>query len=193
MSELPTCPICGSSVAGNYCTECMPRKAEDGDDERPPAERRRPARRRRDPASRRGGRVRPDRPRRGRLHARGPSHLEPPRAAALAPASGGRPRHRRARLEWLPDRDRCGDRRRDRRLARRRRAGAGRDEGPRADRHRLAIDHRVAARADRVPARAGRAGGPAITPRRSSASTSPTSASVASARSRPPSAPPSAR
>ena len=32
MSELPTCPICGSSVAGNYCTECMPRKGEDGDD-----------------------------------------------------------------------------------------------------------------------------------------------------------------
>ena len=32
MSELPTCPICGSSVAGNYCTECMPRKGEDGDE-----------------------------------------------------------------------------------------------------------------------------------------------------------------
>ena len=33
MSELPNCPICGSPVAGNYCTECMPRKqdgAEDG-------------------------------------------------------------------------------------------------------------------------------------------------------------------
>src|SRR6187455_2687157 len=32
MQELPTCPICGSPVAGNYCTECMPRKATDGDD-----------------------------------------------------------------------------------------------------------------------------------------------------------------
>ncbi|MBW3613681.1 MAG: hypothetical protein KY392_07475, partial [Chloroflexi bacterium] len=32
MEELPTCPICGSSVAGNYCTECMPRKGE-GDEE----------------------------------------------------------------------------------------------------------------------------------------------------------------
>jgi RNA polymerase sigma-54 factor len=29
MSELPNCPICGSQVAGNYCTECMPRKADD--------------------------------------------------------------------------------------------------------------------------------------------------------------------
>jgi len=28
MQELPTCPICGSRVAGNYCTECMPRKGE---------------------------------------------------------------------------------------------------------------------------------------------------------------------
>ncbi|MGI8872421.1 MAG: RNA polymerase factor sigma-54 [Candidatus Limnocylindria bacterium] len=27
MLELPTCPICGSPVTGNYCTECMPRKA----------------------------------------------------------------------------------------------------------------------------------------------------------------------
>jgi RNA polymerase sigma-54 factor len=26
MTELPTCPICGSPIAGNYCTECMPRK-----------------------------------------------------------------------------------------------------------------------------------------------------------------------
>ncbi len=32
MQELPTCPICGSPVAGNYCTECMPRKGTDGDD-----------------------------------------------------------------------------------------------------------------------------------------------------------------
>jgi RNA polymerase sigma-54 factor len=31
MQELPTCPICGNQVAGNYCTECMPRKGE-GDD-----------------------------------------------------------------------------------------------------------------------------------------------------------------
>src|SRR5918995_4801300 len=31
MSELPTCPICGSPVAGNYCTDCMPRKGEDED------------------------------------------------------------------------------------------------------------------------------------------------------------------
>jgi len=35
MEELPTCPICGRPVAGNYCTECMPRKGEgDGDDSR---------------------------------------------------------------------------------------------------------------------------------------------------------------
>ena len=35
MEELPTCPICGRQVAGNYCTECMPRKGEaDGDDSR---------------------------------------------------------------------------------------------------------------------------------------------------------------
>ncbi|HSK92586.1 MAG TPA: RNA polymerase factor sigma-54 [Candidatus Angelobacter sp.] len=32
MQELPTCPICGNQIAGNYCTECMPRKGE-GDDE----------------------------------------------------------------------------------------------------------------------------------------------------------------
>src|SRR5919106_4829565 len=32
MTELPTCPICGSTVAGNYCTECMPRKGDDGED-----------------------------------------------------------------------------------------------------------------------------------------------------------------
>jgi RNA polymerase sigma-54 factor len=32
MQELPTCPICGSPVAGNYCTECMPRKATDSED-----------------------------------------------------------------------------------------------------------------------------------------------------------------
>jgi RNA polymerase sigma-54 factor len=31
MQELPTCPICGNQVIGNYCTECMPRKGE-GDD-----------------------------------------------------------------------------------------------------------------------------------------------------------------
>jgi RNA polymerase sigma-54 factor len=32
MQELPSCPICGSPVTGNYCTECMPRKGpgEDG-------------------------------------------------------------------------------------------------------------------------------------------------------------------
>jgi len=35
MDELPTCPICGRPVAGNYCTECMPRKGEaEGDDSR---------------------------------------------------------------------------------------------------------------------------------------------------------------
>lgn len=35
MTELPTCPICGSAIAGNYCTECMPRKQEgDADDAR---------------------------------------------------------------------------------------------------------------------------------------------------------------
>ncbi|HET7636693.1 MAG TPA: RNA polymerase sigma-54 factor, partial [Candidatus Limnocylindria bacterium] len=26
MQELPSCPICGNPVTGNYCTECMPRK-----------------------------------------------------------------------------------------------------------------------------------------------------------------------
>jgi RNA polymerase sigma-54 factor len=31
MQELPTCPICGTPIAGNYCTECMPRKAPDED------------------------------------------------------------------------------------------------------------------------------------------------------------------
>ncbi|HEX7225809.1 MAG TPA: RNA polymerase factor sigma-54 [Candidatus Limnocylindria bacterium] len=31
MQELPTCPICGSTIAGNYCTECMPRKGEQDD------------------------------------------------------------------------------------------------------------------------------------------------------------------
>ena len=31
MTELPSCPICGHPVTGNYCTECMPRKGE-GDD-----------------------------------------------------------------------------------------------------------------------------------------------------------------
>jgi RNA polymerase sigma-54 factor len=31
MNELPTCPICGSSVVGAYCTDCMPRKAEGED------------------------------------------------------------------------------------------------------------------------------------------------------------------
>ncbi len=35
MTELPTCPICGNPVAGNYCTECMPRKGEgEGDESR---------------------------------------------------------------------------------------------------------------------------------------------------------------
>ena len=35
MQELPTCPICGNPVVGNYCTECMPRKSEgDGDEAR---------------------------------------------------------------------------------------------------------------------------------------------------------------
>jgi RNA polymerase sigma-54 factor len=31
MQELPTCPICGSPIAGNYCTDCMPRKGEADD------------------------------------------------------------------------------------------------------------------------------------------------------------------
>jgi len=31
MDELPTCPICSSPIVGNYCSECMPRKA-DGED-----------------------------------------------------------------------------------------------------------------------------------------------------------------
>ncbi|HET8572109.1 MAG TPA: RNA polymerase factor sigma-54 [Candidatus Limnocylindria bacterium] len=30
MEELPACPICGSPITGNYCTECMPRKTDDG-------------------------------------------------------------------------------------------------------------------------------------------------------------------
>lgn len=35
MQELPTCPICGNPVVGNYCTECMPRKGDaDGDESR---------------------------------------------------------------------------------------------------------------------------------------------------------------
>ena len=32
MLELPTCPICGNPVTGNYCTDCMPRKA-NGDEQ----------------------------------------------------------------------------------------------------------------------------------------------------------------
>lgn len=31
MEELPTCPICGGPVVGNYCRECMPRR-NDGED-----------------------------------------------------------------------------------------------------------------------------------------------------------------
>ena len=31
MTELPTCPICGNQIAGNYCTECMPRNGEADD------------------------------------------------------------------------------------------------------------------------------------------------------------------
>ena len=35
MEELPSCPICGRPVSGNYCAECMPRKADaDGDETR---------------------------------------------------------------------------------------------------------------------------------------------------------------
>jgi RNA polymerase sigma-54 factor len=34
MTELPVCPICGSPVVGNYCTECMPRKGATDDDAR---------------------------------------------------------------------------------------------------------------------------------------------------------------
>jgi RNA polymerase sigma-54 factor len=33
MEELPNCPICGRPVAGNYCTECMPRKNDGAGDE----------------------------------------------------------------------------------------------------------------------------------------------------------------
>jgi RNA polymerase sigma-54 factor len=29
MEELPTCPICGNPVVGNYCTECMPSRGEE--------------------------------------------------------------------------------------------------------------------------------------------------------------------
>ena len=33
MEELPSCPICGRPVSGNYCAECMPRKSDvDGDE-----------------------------------------------------------------------------------------------------------------------------------------------------------------
>jgi RNA polymerase sigma-54 factor len=32
MTELPTCPICGSPVAGNYCTDCMPNRNPDDAD-----------------------------------------------------------------------------------------------------------------------------------------------------------------
>ncbi|HUH17019.1 MAG TPA: RNA polymerase factor sigma-54 [Methylomirabilota bacterium] len=32
MQELPNCPICGSQIVGNYCTDCMPRKKDEGED-----------------------------------------------------------------------------------------------------------------------------------------------------------------
>jgi RNA polymerase sigma-54 factor len=32
MTELPTCPICGSPVAGNYCSECMPNRSQNDAD-----------------------------------------------------------------------------------------------------------------------------------------------------------------
>jgi RNA polymerase sigma-54 factor len=32
MTELPSCPICGSPVAGNYCTDCMPNRSQDDAD-----------------------------------------------------------------------------------------------------------------------------------------------------------------
>ena len=33
MQDLPSCPICGNAVIGNYCTECMPRRNDaDGDE-----------------------------------------------------------------------------------------------------------------------------------------------------------------
>jgi RNA polymerase sigma-54 factor len=31
LQELPTCPICGSAIAGPYCTECMPQRGESDD------------------------------------------------------------------------------------------------------------------------------------------------------------------
>jgi RNA polymerase sigma-54 factor len=31
LQELPTCPICGSAIAGPYCTECMPQRGETDD------------------------------------------------------------------------------------------------------------------------------------------------------------------
>ncbi len=31
IEELPSCPICGTPVTGNYCTDCMPRKTEGED------------------------------------------------------------------------------------------------------------------------------------------------------------------
>jgi RNA polymerase sigma-54 factor len=37
MLDLPACPICGTPVTGNYCTECMPRKGSDGEDGAHPA------------------------------------------------------------------------------------------------------------------------------------------------------------
>ena len=77
MTELPTCPICGASIAGSYCTECMPNRgpeAADGvgtvTDDVPvdgPG-----------PTSRRRRRVRPGRASGGRLHAPGSPDLEPP-------------------------------------------------------------------------------------------------------------------
>ncbi|MCV0403021.1 MAG: RNA polymerase factor sigma-54 [Chloroflexi bacterium] len=35
MEELPSCPICGRPVSGNYCTDCMPRKGEGDKDDGP--------------------------------------------------------------------------------------------------------------------------------------------------------------
>jgi len=38
MLELPACPLCGSPVAGNYCTQCMPQRAATDAAEAPGAE-----------------------------------------------------------------------------------------------------------------------------------------------------------
>ena len=106
MQELPNCPICGSPVAGNYCTECMPRKGNDADgdemrlstDDLPGDGTTRPRDEddEFDPIARAEADFTLEDHLTWNLHALLPS----------PPAPGRRSRHRRARLERLPDRDR---------------------------------------------------------------------------------------